>query len=109
MGIHRDSTGRAVAKAGSLGSPRAHASNNASTVREGVKRIAYAGRVYEKTSGYVWCDKTGGVHEDSLNPYDMIAEENWCNVEDHFPVYTEDPGASKALLRAVERAEEGQR
>jgi len=41
---------------------------------------------YEIVDGYVWCDRTGGVHVDSLNPYDYD-EAHHCLPEDHSPIF----------------------
>ena len=43
----------------------------------------------EKIDGYVWCDRHGAIHDDSLNPYDYSGDENLCVAEDHRPVYRE--------------------
>lgn len=39
---------------------------------------------YEPIDGYVWCDRRGSVHVDSLNPF---AESVSCEPEDHLPIY----------------------
>jgi hypothetical protein len=43
-----------------------------------------------KVRGYVWCDRHGEVHEDTLNPYEWPASErdvHWCRQDEHEPVY----------------------
>lgn len=46
----------------------------------------------KRIEGYVWCEKNGEVHEDSLNPYDYDApdegeEDTRCQPSDHRAVY----------------------
>jgi hypothetical protein len=40
---------------------------------------------YEVIEGYVWCDRNGEVHEDSLDPYEYAEE--LCEPQDHSPIY----------------------
>lgn len=42
--------------------------------------------------GYVWCDKHGGVHDDSLNPFGYIEDgkQDYCKPEDHRPLFVRD-------------------
>lgn len=49
-------------------------------------------RAVEVIDGYVWCDKHGGIHEDTLDPYaygepESGFEDQRCTPEDHIPVY----------------------
>ena len=39
-----------------------------------------------KVTSYVWCDRHGLVHEDTMNPYDY-EHEHLCQQEEHRPVY----------------------
>lgn len=41
--------------------------------------------------GYVWCDKLGEIHDDTLNPYQMGVDD-MCSHEDHFPVFVRRRG-----------------
>lgn len=45
--------------------------------------------------GYVWCDKLGKIHDDTLDPYQMGGD-NRCNHEDHYPVYVRRRGEEAA-------------
>jgi hypothetical protein len=39
----------------------------------------------EWVKGYVWCDRQGAIHDDSLDPYDY--GEQTCQPADHLKVY----------------------
>lgn len=45
----------------------------------------------ELVEGYVWCDKTGSVHSDTLNPYGYVEDGNqdYCVPGDHRWLYME--------------------
>ena len=45
----------------------------------------------EEVEGYVWCDKEGEIHDDTLNPYGYInsPESDWCKPEHHRKLYME--------------------
>jgi hypothetical protein len=45
-----------------------------------------------EVEGYVWCDKIGEVHSDSLNPYgyaESIPGQDLCTPESHRKLYME--------------------
>jgi hypothetical protein len=46
----------------------------------------------EKIHGYVWCDREGMVHHDTLDPWDYGTSESekdyLCNPEDHSHLFT---------------------
>lgn len=45
--------------------------------------------------GYVWCDKVGGIHDNTLNPYGYIDDgrQDYCKPDEHRAVYvqSDDP------------------
>jgi hypothetical protein len=45
--------------------------------------------------GYVWCDKVGGIHDNTLNPYGYIDDgrQDYCKPDEHRAVFveSEDP------------------
>ena len=56
--------------------------------------------------GYVWCDKVGTIHDDSLDPYDMGSSEDKCSPEHHFPVYVKRRGCAADAKAALTSAEQ---
>lgn len=43
----------------------------------------------QHVEGYVWCDKDGSVHTDTLNPFDYTDSRDWCRLIDHRDLYME--------------------
>jgi len=51
--------------------------------------VFYAIKMTE-VEGYVWCDRHGCVHDDSLNPYgyaESVPGNDLCDSTDHRPMY----------------------
>lgn len=46
---------------------------------------------FEPVEGYVWCDRHGEIHDDTLDPYDYDVE-NQCLPSDHTPVFVRAKG-----------------
>jgi hypothetical protein len=51
-----------------------------------------SGTALVHVEGYVWCDKDGSVHSDTLNPYGYVedGEQDYGQPEDHRPMFMEE-------------------
>lgn len=56
-------------------------------------RIKQGRKAFRVEEGYVWCDKLGEIHDDTLDPYQYGPprrpgdDDDRCRPEDHSPVY----------------------